>query len=85
MRMRISVLGVDLGKNVCSIVGLNASGAIVMRRKVRRETLIALTISGSSTATIRSKKEAHMKYVPIDPDPPSFRGRPRAGCRVAGG
>ena len=38
----ISVLGVDLGKNVCSIVGLNSSGAVVMRRKVRRETLIGL-------------------------------------------
>ena len=36
------VLGVDLGKNVCSVVGLDASGAVVMRRKVRRETLIAL-------------------------------------------
>jgi hypothetical protein len=35
--MDISVLGVDLGKNVCS-----GSGAVVMRRKVRRETLIAL-------------------------------------------
>jgi hypothetical protein len=39
--MDISVLGVDLGKNVCSVVGLDASGAVVMRRKVRRETLIA--------------------------------------------
>ena len=38
----ISVLGVDLGKNVCSVVGLDASGAVVMRRKMRRETLIAL-------------------------------------------
>ena len=38
----ISVLGVDLGKNVCSVVGLDASGAVVMRRKVRRETLIGL-------------------------------------------
>jgi hypothetical protein len=38
----ISVLGVDLGKNVCSVVGLDASGAVVLRRKVRRETLIAL-------------------------------------------
>ena len=38
----ISVLGVDLGKNVCSVVGLDRSGAVVMRRKVRRETLIAL-------------------------------------------
>ena len=37
--MDISVLGVDLGKNVCSVVGLDASGAVVMRRKVRRETL----------------------------------------------
>ena len=40
--MDISVLGVDLGKNVCSVVGLDASGAVVMRRKVRRETLIAV-------------------------------------------
>ena len=40
--MDISVLGVDLGKNVCSVVGLDASGAVVMRRKVRRETLVAL-------------------------------------------
>ena len=42
MGMDIAVLGVDLGKNICSVVGLDASGAVVMRRKVRRETLIAL-------------------------------------------
>jgi transposase len=41
-REDISVLGIDLGKNVCSVVGLDASGAVVMRRKVRRETLIAM-------------------------------------------
>ena len=40
--MNIAVLGVDLGKNVCSVVGLDASGAVVMRRKMRRETLIGL-------------------------------------------
>ena len=40
--MRIAVLGVDLGKNVCSIVGLDASGAVVLRRRVRRDTLIEL-------------------------------------------
>lgn len=40
--MDIAVLGIDLGKNVCSVVGLDASGAVVMRRKVRRETLIRL-------------------------------------------
>ena len=36
----ISVLGVDLGKNVCNVVGLDSSGAVVMRRKMRRETLM---------------------------------------------
>ena len=40
--MDIAVLGVDLGKNVCSVVGLDASGAVVMGRKVRRETLVKL-------------------------------------------
>jgi transposase len=39
---KISVLGVDLGKNVCSVVGLDASGAVVMRRRMRRDTLIGL-------------------------------------------
>jgi len=38
----IAVLGVDLGKNVCSVVGLDASGAVVMRRRMRGETLIGL-------------------------------------------
>ena len=41
MRMRPSVLGVDLGKNVCSLVGFDASGAVVLRRRAKRETLIA--------------------------------------------
>ena len=38
----ISVLGIDLGKNVCRMCGLDASDAVVMRRKMRRETLIGL-------------------------------------------
>ena len=40
--MKIAVLGIDLGKNVCSVVGLDASGAVVLRRRVRRDTLIEL-------------------------------------------
>ena len=31
---------IDLGKNVCSVVGLDASGAMVLRRRAKRETLI---------------------------------------------
>ena len=30
MGMDISVLGVDLGKNLCSVVGLDAFGAVVI-------------------------------------------------------
>lgn len=37
--MRIAVLGIDLGKNVCSMVGLDGSGAIVLRRRARRDLL----------------------------------------------
>jgi transposase len=38
----VKVIGVDLGKNVCSLVGLDAAGAVVLRRRVRREGLVAL-------------------------------------------
>jgi transposase len=40
--MRIAVLGIDLAKNVCSVVGLDEGGRIVLRRRTRRDTLIAL-------------------------------------------
>ena len=40
--MRIAVLGIDLGKNVCSVVGLDEGGRVVLRRRIRRDTLIAL-------------------------------------------
>ncbi len=38
----ISVLGIDLGKNVCSLVGLDSTGKVVLRRRVRREGLAGL-------------------------------------------
>jgi transposase len=38
--MKIAVLGIDLGKNVCSLVGLDARGAVVMRRRAKRDVLV---------------------------------------------
>jgi transposase len=38
--MRIAVLGIDLGKNSCSVVGLDASGRIVLRRRMRRDGVV---------------------------------------------
>jgi transposase len=40
--MEIAVLGIDLGKNSCSIVGLDAGGAVVLRRRMRRDGVIKL-------------------------------------------
>ena len=39
-QMKISILGIDLGKTSCSIVGCDGSGGVVLRRRVRRENLV---------------------------------------------
>ena len=39
--MQITVVGIDLGKNSCSVVGLDQTGKVVVRRRMRRETVIA--------------------------------------------
>ena len=38
--MRITVLGIDLGKNICSLAGMDDSGRVVLRRRLRRESLV---------------------------------------------
>src|ERR671913_1940058 len=38
----VTIIGVDLGKNSCSLVGLDAAGAVVLGRRVRRDGLVAL-------------------------------------------
>ena len=38
----IKIVGVDLGKNSCSLVGFDASGRVVLRRRVRRDGLTVL-------------------------------------------
>jgi len=40
--MQITVVGIDLGKNVCSLAGFDSSGQVVVRRRVRRENLLRL-------------------------------------------
>jgi transposase len=39
--MQIAILGIDLGKNSCSVVGLDPTGKVVVRRRMQRETVIA--------------------------------------------
>lgn len=40
--MDIAVLGIDLGKNSCSVVGLDGSGKVTLRRRMQRKTIIVL-------------------------------------------
>jgi transposase len=48
--MSIFVLGIDLGKNVCSLVGLDARGAVVLRRRLRRAAVVEFVLSLSRAA-----------------------------------
>jgi transposase len=40
--MQIAVLGIDLGKNSCSVVGLDTSGRVVLRRRLHWDGVIRL-------------------------------------------
>ncbi len=40
--MQIAVLGIDLGKNSCGVAGLDATGRVVLRRRMRRDGVIEL-------------------------------------------
>ena len=54
--MQIAVLGIDLGKNSCSIVGLINGGAVVLRRRMRREGVER----GITVAQGRRELERHL-------------------------
>lgn len=42
--MSIVTLGIDLGKTVCSLVGLDAAGTVVMRKRLRHAGLVAFVL-----------------------------------------
>src|SRR3954463_2981117 len=46
----IAVLGIDLGKSSCSLAGLDASGAVVPRRRMRRGTVVTFAAGLSPCA-----------------------------------
>lgn len=40
--MQIAVLGIDLGKNSCSVTGLDVNGRVVLRRRMHRDSVVKL-------------------------------------------
>lgn len=53
--MTIVVLGIDLGKNCCSVAGLDEEGRVVMRKQLGRGFLDILTIAISSSRIALSR------------------------------
>jgi hypothetical protein len=50
--MKIYALGIDLGKTVFHLVGLDTSGQVVVRKRCSRTQLLAFTLtSGSQSAS----------------------------------
>ncbi len=45
MAKEIAVLGIDLGKNSCSLAGLDASGAVVKQRRMRPENIALFAVT----------------------------------------
>jgi len=41
----IAVLGIDLGKNSCSLAGMDASGAVIMRKRMTRDAIVTFAAS----------------------------------------
>src|SRR5580693_1972719 len=42
LSMAIAVLGIDLGKNSCSVVGLDGTGQVILRRRMQRKSIAVL-------------------------------------------
>ena len=40
--MSIAVLGIDLGKNSCSVAGLDETGRVILRRRLTRDSVVRL-------------------------------------------
>ena len=38
----IRVLGIDLGKDICSVVGMDGAGKVMLRRRMRRDSVLKL-------------------------------------------
>src|SRR3546814_9646357 len=57
--MTIVTLGIDLGKNLNSIVGLDVEGRVVLRRRVRRATLAELAGKLPPCTVAMERSEEH--------------------------
>ena len=50
--MTIQTLGIDLGKTLCSLAGLDAAGRVVLRKRIRRDKKILAFAANLPRCTI---------------------------------
>ena len=66
--MDIAVLGIDLGKNSCSLVGLDSSGKVILRRRMQRKTIVswlkALTLHRCNGSLLRRPSSGASSFGP---------------------
>ena len=60
--MAIAVLGIDLGKNSCSVAGLDGTGRVVLRRRLTRERR-RRTTSGMPRRIAEAATRPTMRFV----------------------
>jgi hypothetical protein len=66
--MRIVMLGIDLGKNLCSLAGLDETGAVVLRRRMKRASVLPFT---AHPIAEHLHPYAQTEVVPATAQPPS--------------
>ena len=70
--MAIVVLGIDLGKNSCSLVGLDGRGSVILRRRMRREFTTAISAMAKNPFTnTRQRTIATSNHADMRPTLPS--------------
>ena len=60
--MTIMTLGIDLGKSVCSLVGMDAAGAVVLRRKIKRNGVLTFTVGLAPCQVALANKLARIAW-----------------------
>lgn len=61
----IEVLGIDLGKSNCSVVGLDETGRVVLRRRVSRDGVAALLAKLSPSACCTDPQSGRSSPNPV--------------------
>ena len=57
--MQLSIIGIDLGKTSCRLVGVYVSGKVVLRRPMRRNIVIAFSKVPACMAAMEACCSAH--------------------------